>query len=76
VKRKHTGSRTHRLNSSGKLSLAEDEVFETFDPYDRHPHGSRNIEPPTRTDLRKLSEWIKLKRDVEALKKDDDEDAA
>lgn len=52
-------------------SLAIEEETEKFNPYMRGPHGARN--PPRRkTDLRKLSEWIKMMRArEEALKRGD-----
>jgi hypothetical protein len=51
-----------------------------YNPYDTGPASSkRPAQEPTapsgkRTDLRKLSEWIKAQRRVEGLKKNDDED--
>lgn len=61
-----------------ELSLADDAeaprgkprlVAGAYDPYDVDVRKGR---PPdtaaTRTDLRKLSDWIKLKREVEELK--------
>ncbi len=48
-----------------------------YDPYDRKPGGKPpppEIEPRRKpTDLRKLSEWIRLQREVEALKKEKSE---
>ena len=41
-----------------------------YNPYDTVPAKPRD-EPKRPTDLRKLSEWIRLRRQVEALKKDD-----
>jgi hypothetical protein len=51
-----------------------------YNPYDTGPaSGKRPAQEPNapsgkRTDLRKLSEWIKAQRRVEGLKKNDDED--
>jgi hypothetical protein len=51
---------------------------ETYDPYSRHTASLPKPNPgnTTRTDLRKLSEWIKMKRELEARKLRDDEDAS
>ena len=46
---------------------------ETYDPYARartRPSGGNT----TRTDLRKLGEWIKMMRELEARKSRDDDD--
>jgi hypothetical protein len=50
-----------------ELSL---KVDETYDPYARHTATLPKTNPgnTTRTDLRKLSEWIKMKRELEARK--------
>jgi len=50
-----------------KLTLQNDE---TYDPYARHTASLPKPNPgnTTRTDLRKLSEWIKMKRELEARK--------
>ncbi|HEY7928698.1 MAG TPA: hypothetical protein VID71_01720 [Steroidobacteraceae bacterium] len=51
-----------------------------YNPYDTGPPaGARAARegpaaPGKRTDLRKLSEWIRMQRQVEALKKGGDED--
>jgi hypothetical protein len=52
-----------------------------YNPYDTGPGSGKQIVPeptampaPRRTDLRKLSEWIKAQRRVEDLKKDDGKD--
>lgn len=59
------------------LSLQNDNA--TFDPYARHAASLPKPNPghATRTDLRKLSEWIKMKREMEArkLRGDKDEEA-
>jgi len=41
-----------------------------YNPYDAAPSNPVAGEPRKPTDLRKLSEWIRLTRQVEALKKD------
>ena len=50
-----------------QLALEEDS---SFDPYARHTASLPKPNPgnTTRTDLRKLSEWIKMKRELEARK--------
>ena len=52
-----------------------------YDPYDvepRRPKAADKVDVPgaTRTDLRKLSEWIKLKREIEELKAEESKPAA
>jgi hypothetical protein len=55
-----------------QLTLQNDE---THDPYARHTASLPKPNPgnTTRTDLRKLSEWIKLKRELEARKQRGDD---
>jgi hypothetical protein len=48
------------------LSIKSDD--ESFDPYARHRARKRSGNT-TRTDLRKLSEWIKLTRELEERKR-------
>jgi hypothetical protein len=48
------------------LSVQQDE--DTFNPYDRRPAGKSKDGRPVKTDLRKLSEWIKTMRAVEEKK--------
>jgi hypothetical protein len=58
----------------GGLSIKSEE---THNPYARHTLAERKRDSTTtRTDLRKLSEWIKLRRQVEENKRNptDDED--
>ncbi len=59
----------HQRLGSDALSLQQDE---TFDPYARSRPVERKATKPTgnttRTDLRKLSEWIKLMREIEERK--------
>ncbi len=51
-----------------------------YNPYDTGPASGKQVAPerattaPKRTDLRQLSEWIKMQRRVEDLKKDDGKD--
>jgi hypothetical protein len=48
-----------------------------FDPYGR-PKGAyapASKKPPVKRDLRKLGEWIKLKRELESRKSTDDSDS-
>jgi hypothetical protein len=49
---------------------------ETYDPYARHTASLPKLNPgnTTRTDLRKLSEWIKMKRELEERKRRDGDD--
>jgi hypothetical protein len=56
-----------------QLTLQNDE---SHDPYARHAASLPKPNPgnTTRTDLRKLSEWIKMKRELEARKQRDDDD--
>jgi hypothetical protein len=53
---------------SPALELKEDDA--SYDPYSRHTATFPKTAPgnTTRTDLRKLSEWIKKKRELEARK--------
>jgi hypothetical protein len=50
------------------LALKDDDV--SYDPYSRHTATLPKTSPgnTTRTDLRKLSEWIKKKRQIEERK--------
>ena len=48
-----------------------------FDPYARVGVGAQAPEPkktPAKRDLRKLGEWIKMKRELEARRQQDDSD--
>ncbi|MFL6602075.1 MAG: hypothetical protein ACJ8R9_12180 [Steroidobacteraceae bacterium] len=58
---------------TGSLAI---EGTDSHDPYMRIPEGDRKRAPGQRTDLRKLSAWIKMMRALEEAKKqpDDDED--
>lgn len=59
-----------------KLTLQNND--ESYDPYSRHTASLPKPNPgnTTRTDLRKLSEWIKMKRELEErkLRGDDGDD--
>ena len=59
--------------STGSLEI---EGGDSHDPYMRIPEGERKRSTSQRTDLRKLSAWIKMMRSLEEAKKqrDDDED--
>lgn len=47
-----------------------------YDPYDRDPLKKKKMEVVRQSpDLRKLSEWIRLKREVEELKKQSEADS-
>jgi hypothetical protein len=56
------------LLGNPKLTLKNDDV--SYDPYARHAASLPKTIPgnTTRTDLRKLSEWIKMKREMEERK--------
>jgi hypothetical protein len=60
--------------STGSLAVESDD---SHDPYARSREADRQRVPAgstTRTDLRKLSAWIKLMRSLEEAKKHKDED--
>jgi hypothetical protein len=46
-----------------------------YNPYDTWPSIQEPDATKRNTDLRRLSEWIRLKRQVESLKKNDADDA-
>ncbi|MGH8171302.1 MAG: hypothetical protein ACRETJ_12275 [Steroidobacteraceae bacterium] len=54
----------------GELHL--DPQRSAYDPYANDSGVARKSGNTTRTDLRKLSEWIKLMRELEERKRDDD----
>ena len=61
----------------GADSLSIEKQTDTFDPYQRSVPLDREHKPTgntTKTDLRRLSEWIKLMRALEEQKKKDDEE--
>ena len=60
-----------RSLSTGSLAV---QGHDSFDPYMRIPETERRRAPGQRTDLRKLSAWIKMMRSLEEAKKNRDED--
>jgi hypothetical protein len=44
---------------------------DTFNPYMRIPEAERTRSPGQKTDLRKLSAWIRMMRELEEAKKRD-----
>jgi hypothetical protein len=57
--------------STGSLAIQNNE---SFDPYTRIPEAERKHAPGQRTDLRKLSAWIKMMRSLEEAKKNRDDE--
>jgi hypothetical protein len=53
--------------STGSLAIEGDD--DSHDPYGRIPEADRQRAPGQRTDLRKLSAWIKMMRSLEEAKK-------
>jgi len=62
---------TKRGSSTGSLAI---ESQDSHNPYMRIPETDRKRAPGQRTDLRKLSAWIKMMRALEEAKKNKDED--
>jgi hypothetical protein len=62
---------TQRAANTGSLQL---ESEDSHNPYTRIPENERKRASGTRTDLRKLSAWIKMMRTLEEAKKNKDED--
>ena len=60
-----------RSLSTGSLAIQKNE---SFDPYTRTPESERKRAPGQRTDLRKLSAWIKMMRALEEAKKNSPDD--
>jgi len=56
---------------TGSLAIERDD---SHDPYMRVPEADSKRASGTRTDLRKLSAWIKMMRSLEEAKKHRDED--
>src|SRR5512143_1885793 len=52
--------------STGSLAVQSED---THNPYMRIPEADRKGQPGQRTDLRKLSAWIKMMRELEEAKK-------
>ena len=61
-----TATRLKALDT-GSLAMERDE--DTFNPYMRIPENERKRTPGQKTDLRKLSAWIKMMRELEEAKK-------
>jgi hypothetical protein len=66
-----SGQPSTRGIHNGSLSIKTED---NFNPYARVPDGARKVSSTTRTDLRKLSAWIKLMRQMEESKRGRDED--
>ena len=68
---------TPSRGESGKLAVERNRAS-GFDPYARvgggPPAPEPKKKPPARRDLRKLGEWIKLKRELDERKSQDDRD--
>jgi hypothetical protein len=60
-----------RALDTGTLAIRNDD---SHDPYMRIPEAERKRGPGTRTDLRKLSSWIKMMRELEEAKKRNDDE--
>jgi hypothetical protein len=57
--------------ATGSLAIQHND---SHDPYTRIPESERQRTPGQRSDLRKLSAWIKMMRSLEEAKKSRDED--
>jgi len=74
-------SRTHQHRASGAATgtfelILEDEArapktFQGYDPYETQPGVRRPGSSERHADLRRLSEWIRLKRQVAQIKQSD-----
>jgi hypothetical protein len=67
----HVRPGSARKLDTGGLSLRNDD---SFDPYTRVPDGDRKRSPAGRTDLRRLSAWIKMMRELEQARQRNDEE--
>ena len=71
--------RRDSLEITGTFELALDEqarsakVGHGYNPYDTYPSVRRDDSTARQADLRRLSEWIRTKKQVEELKKSDEE---
>jgi hypothetical protein len=65
------GKPTKREQHTGSQSIPTDDLH---NPYMHIPEADRKRAPGQRTDLRKLSAWIKLMRELEEAKKRNGED--
>ena len=74
-------SRRDSLEITGTFELALDEharaakVGHGYDPYETFPSVRRADSTARQADLRRLSEWIRTKKQVEQLKKSGDEES-
>ena len=68
---KTPGTPLKRGLSTGSLAI---EGADSHNPYMRIPEADRKRAPGQRTDLRKLSAWIKMMRSLEEAKKHKDEE--
>jgi hypothetical protein len=66
-----TSTPTRNTVSPGPPAI---EKAASHDPYRRLPESERQRQSGQKTDLRKLSAWIKMMRSLEEAKKDRDED--
>jgi len=69
--RRHPVRHRKRGLSTGSLAI---EGEDSHDPYMRIPEADRKRSASQRTDLRKLSAWIKMMRSLEEAKKQRDGD--
>jgi len=59
------------IEGTGAAAPLSIQSEDTFNPYDRAPEGGLGAAPPRvggKRDLKKLSEWIKLMREMEERK--------
>lgn len=65
---------TPRLSISTVSPAMEEPAVDSHNPYMHIPEGERERVPGQRTDLRKLSAWIKMMRSLEEAKKNRGDD--
>jgi hypothetical protein len=75
--RKDSGTRRSNAAATGSFELAIVEhpsapVAGGYNPYDTFPSVRRNGGAQQNADLRRLSEWIRLKRQVAQIKKSEE----
>jgi hypothetical protein len=63
-----------KLEIEGEPGLQLESDGRTYDPYANASGVARKTGNTTRTDLRKLSEWIKLMRELEERKRTEDDE--
>ncbi len=68
-----------RIEGTGVKEPLSVEPDDTFNPYDRKPDGATTLGAPAKSkgakrDLKKLSEWVKLMREMEERKKRGEDD--